>query len=25
VNPVVGKATVSFSLGGSTKTGDRVP
>lgn len=25
VNPVAGKATVSFSLGGSTKTGDRVP
>src|SRR3984885_11339729 len=23
--PVAGKATVSFSLGGSTKTGDRVP
>jgi hypothetical protein len=25
VKPVAGKATVSFSLGGSTKTGDRVP
>ena len=25
VRPVAGKATVSFSLGGSTKTGDRVP
>jgi hypothetical protein len=25
VSPVAGKATVSFSLGGSTKTGDRVP
>jgi hypothetical protein len=25
VNPVAGKATVSFSLGGSTKTGDRAP
>ena len=25
VNPVAGKATVSFSLGGSTITGDRVP
>jgi hypothetical protein len=25
MKPVAGKATVSFSLGGSTKTGDRVP
>jgi hypothetical protein len=25
VKPVAGKATASFSLGGSTKTGDRVP
>ena len=25
VKPVAGKATVSFGLGGSTKTGDRVP
>ena len=25
VKPVAGKATVSFSLGGNTKTGDRVP
>ena len=25
VKPATGKATVSFSLGGSTKTGDRVP